>query len=57
MIKETDKPLSKWTKGKKKNTNYQYRNERGKIALDPTKIKSIIRKYDNVLINLDSLDK
>ena len=41
----------------KKNTNYQYRNEGGKIALDPTKIKSIIRKYDNVLINLDSLDK
>ena len=42
---------------KKESTNYQYRNERGKIALDPTKIKSIIRKYDDVLMNIDNLEK
>ena len=56
-MNEIHKPLSKWAKKKKESTNYQYRNERGEIALDPTKMKSIVRKYDHVLMNLENLDK
>lgn len=56
-MNEIHKPLSKWAKKKKESTNYQCRNERGEIALDPTKMKSIIRKYDYVLTNLENLDK
>lgn len=50
-------PCPSGPRKKKESTNYQCRNERGEIALDPTKMKSIVRKYDHVLMNLENLDK
>ena len=61
-IKNTDKPLARFIKKKREESNQQIRNEKGEVTRDNAEIPRIIRNYcvqlhGNRIDNLEKMDR